>query len=98
MVRVFLLFGLASILGQPAAFAQPAAPPPGTIEATISTQGGTVLLPGVLVEIVQGAQTSEQVSDGNGHVALTDLPRGTYRLHITLDGFEPVDRTVTIGD
>jgi hypothetical protein len=71
----------------------------GGIDATISTQGGTVLLPGVLVLVrrANGEQVSEQVSDSEGRIKIAGLGPGVYRVAASLDGFEPVERTITIG-
>jgi hypothetical protein len=76
-----------------------AAPAAGRVDATISTQGGTVMLPGVLVVVASagGDQTSEEISDAEGRVSVTGLAPGVYRIHTTLDGFDPADRTVTVA-
>lgn len=71
----------------------------GGIDATISTQGGTVLLPGVLVLVrrANGEQVAEQVSDSEGRIKIGELAPGVYRVAASLDGFDAVERTVTIG-
>ena len=89
-----LVFGL---LAAPAR-AQSAPPSPATLDATISTQSGTVLLPGALL-LVSGAggdQVAEEVSDGDGHVHVGSLAPGIYHVRVTLDGFDAVDRQLTI--
>src|SRR5262245_21280382 len=70
---------------------------PGTVNATMSTQGGTVLLPGVLVllQMASGEPVAEEVSDGDGQVVISGLAPGIYHLNATLDGFDPADRVVT---
>ncbi len=99
MSRVFLILALTGVFGH-VAHAQSEGPPAGAIEATLSTQGGLVLLPGVLVEITGtgGEQVTEQVSDASGHVAIMGLARGVYKVRATLDGFDPVERSVTLGE
>jgi hypothetical protein len=71
----------------------------GTVTATLSTQGGTVLLPGVLVLVrsAAGEQVAQEVSDGDGHVTISGLAPGIYRLDATLDGFDPANRLLTIA-
>ena len=92
LVLAFIL-----VWGAPAAYAQ--STPAGVIEATLSTQGGTVFLPGVLVVVrnADGQQLAEQSSDGTGHVRIADLPAGAYRVTASLDGFESTERPVTVG-
>src|SRR5262245_53831679 len=102
MPRLLLALLLAFALSEGTARAQsnPSEPgTPGTIEATISTQNGTVLLPGVLVLVrsSSGDQVGEQVSDGSGRVSISGLAPGTYRLQATLDGFDAVERPVTLA-
>jgi hypothetical protein len=92
------IVALVLVWGAPAAHAQSAAAVNGAIEGTLSTQGGTVFLPGVLVLVrnAAGEQLAEQVSDETGHVKIGDLSAGAYRLNASLDGFESVERPVTI--
>jgi hypothetical protein len=82
----------------PAAHAQSATAVNGGIEGTISTQGGTVFLPGALVLVRNGGgeQVAEQVSDETGHIKIGDLRAGVYRVIVSLDGFDSVERQVTL--
>src|SRR5262249_13586289 len=94
-IAALVAFGL--LVAVPA-HAQSAEPAAGTIAITVSTQGGTVLLPGavVLVHGPAGQHVAEQTSDGNGHVTVSGLAPGSYHVSATLDGFDAVDRPVTI--
>jgi hypothetical protein len=51
----------------------------------------------VLVRNAAGQQLTEQVSDETGHIKIGDLPAGAYRINVSLDGFESVERPVTIA-
>ena len=71
----------------------------GTIAGTISTQNGSVRLPGVVV-VVHGEADGElpqPVSDGNGTFTIPDLPPGRYTLSAALDGFQAVEMSVTVA-
>ena len=71
----------------------------GTIEGTISTQNGSVRLPGVVV-VVHGEGNQEfpqPVSDGDGKFTIPDLPPGRYTLSATLDGFQAVEMSATVA-
>src|SRR5262245_49454356 len=90
----FLVFAL---IAAPAR-AQSAASSAGTLDATISTQNGAVLLPGALL-LVRGAsgdEVAEEISDGDGHVHVAGLAPGSYRVRVTLDGFDAAERPLTI--
>jgi hypothetical protein len=79
--------------------AQSGASPTGEIDVTVSTQGGTVVLPGVVVTVRTGGgeQIAQDVSDGQGHVTVHGLPPGIHRVSASLDGFDPLERTVTVN-
>src|SRR5262245_3392252 len=79
--------------------AQSDAGPAGEIDVTVSTQAGTVVLPGVVVTVKTGSgeQLAQEVSDGQGHVTVRGLPPGPHHVSASLDGFDPVERTVTVG-
>jgi len=71
----------------------------GTIEGTVSTQSGTVKLPGVLVSI-RGAsdqEVAQQVSDDTGHFVVTNLPVARYHVLASLDGFQSVESEAVVS-
>ena len=71
----------------------------GTIEGTVSTQGGSVKLPGVVVS-VRGASNEElaqQVSNEEGYFAIPDLPPARYRVRASLDGFQTVEGEAVVA-
>ncbi len=70
----------------------------GTITGTISTQNGTVRLPGVVVVVHREAagELPQSVSDGDGKFTIPDLPPGFYRLSAALDGFQAVEMSATV--
>ena len=79
--------------------AQDTATRAGTIEGTISTQNGSVRLPGVVV-VVHGETDQElpqPVSDGDGKFAIPGLPPGRYTLSAALDGFQAVEISATVA-
>ena len=65
----------------------------GTIEGTISTQNGSVKLPGVLISIrgASDAETAQLVSNEDGEFAAPDLPPARYRVRASLDGFQSAE-------
>src|ERR1044071_2401486 len=71
---------------------------PGTIEGTVSTQSGAVALPGVLVSVRDASdrEVGQQVSDGDGHFAVTALAPARYHVRASLDGFETIDREANV--
>ncbi len=79
--------------------AQDAAGRNGTIEGTISTQNGSVRLPGVVV-VLRGdgdGELPQPVSDGDGKFSIPDLPPGRYTLSAALDGFQAVEMATTVA-
>ncbi|MGE5246576.1 MAG: carboxypeptidase regulatory-like domain-containing protein [Betaproteobacteria bacterium] len=59
------------------------------IHGAVTTQGGAVFLPGVVVTLVDpaGATVSETTTDGVGKYAFVDVRPGVYTVRATLDGF-----------
>ncbi len=71
----------------------------GTIAGTVSTQNGSVRLPGVVVVVKgeAGGDLPPPVSDGDGTFLIPGLPPGRYTLTAALDGFQPVEMSVTVA-
>ena len=71
----------------------------GTIAGTVSTQNGSVRLPGVVVAVhgEADAELPQPVSDGDGKFTIPDLPPGRYTLSAALDGFQAVEMSVTVA-
>ena len=88
--RIFVLVGMAVLLGAPIAFAQTT----GSITGTVTDASGAVL-PGVTItlsgdRLIGGAQT--QVSDTNGVYRFDRLAPGAYGVKMELQGFRSVAR------
>jgi hypothetical protein len=71
----------------------------GTIEGTVSTQGGSVKLPGVLVSVrgPSDEELAQQVSNEDGSFAIPDLAAGRYRVRASLDGFQTVEGEAVVA-
>jgi hypothetical protein len=79
--------------------AQDAGKPTGTIEGTVSTQSGTVKLPGVVIAIrtASGQESGQVVSDENGHFSASVLPSARYHIAASLDGFDTLEKDAVVG-
>src|SRR5215471_9421317 len=68
-----------------------------TISGTVQDPSGAVI-PGARIEITGGdlAQPIVLTSDGQGKFSSPDLKAGTYTVHVTRQGFEPLDKTVDV--
>jgi hypothetical protein len=79
--------------------AQDPTPQAAAIEGTVSTQGGSVKLPGALVSIrnVSGAELAPQVSDEQGQFRFANLPPGRYRVRASLEGFQAVETVAIVA-
>jgi carboxypeptidase family protein len=97
ILHSLLIVGVVAALPE-AASAQGAADEAGAIEGVVSTQHGTVRLPGAVVSIDNASdqEVSQQVSDDQGHFRVGDLPPARYRVHAFLDGFQVIDVTVIV--
>jgi hypothetical protein len=97
VVQFLLIAGVVAALAETTS-AQVAAGEPGAIEGVVSTQHGTVRLPGAVVSLddASNQEVSQQVSDDQGHFKVADLPPARYRVRAFLDGFQAVDVSVTV--
>ncbi len=70
----------------------------GIVEGVVSTQAGSVRLPGVTVRVRDsaGRETCEGLSDGEGRFVIEGVPDGSYRVMASLDGFDTVDAPVVV--
>ncbi len=98
MVRLALLVSLLWC-SLSSALAQTPGEPSGEIDGTVSTQNGTVRLPGAVIVVRSTAneELSEQVSDGDGQFRIAGLPPGRYKVSATLDGFEAVEVSAVVA-
>ncbi|MDR1989491.1 MAG: TonB-dependent receptor [Acidobacteriaceae bacterium] len=70
----------------------------GSILVTVTTDSGSLRLPGATVRIagVDDRAITAQVSDGEGLVSVDALAPGVYRLSALLDGFREVKATAKV--
>jgi hypothetical protein len=70
----------------------------GGLTATVTTQSGSVRLPGVALTVtsLEGRTIASDFSDGDGALRLTDLAPGLYRVRASLSGFDDVSVTVRV--
>jgi hypothetical protein len=59
-------------------------------------QFGGLPVPGVTVTVTRGDQRFTVVTDPQGAYVFTDLPEGTWKFHIEMQGFAPIDREVPV--
>jgi len=80
--------------------AQPATPPAnkGSLVVTITTDSGSLRLPGAAVRVagVDNRAITAQVSDGEGLVRVDALSPGVYRIAAVLAGFQEVQTTTKV--
>jgi len=81
---------------------RPPAPAATSLHGNITTQGGAVYLPGVVVTVLDpatGSAVAETTSDATGQYRITNLKPGSYTLRAVLDGFaEVLKPAVQVGD
>jgi hypothetical protein len=64
-------------------------PVPGAIEGVVTTQSGSLRLPGAAVALTEGARdVATQVTDADGGFRFEGLPAATYKVAVSLDGFD----------
>src|SRR5438093_5989015 len=93
--RVALVALALSVAATPSARAQDKL---GTIQGSVTSQKGSVRLPGALVTLpdLSGRETANQLSDADGRFRFADLPEGRYRVSASLDGFQGTDVSVAV--
>jgi hypothetical protein len=74
------------------------APPAGVIAGAVSTQDGSVRLPGAVVTVTSeaGVQVDQKVADGEGRFRTSPLAPGSYHVAAMLAGFESTQATVAV--
>jgi hypothetical protein len=72
--------------------------PSGTISGLVTTQTGTIPLPGALIAVENsaGIRVSSLTSQGDGRFATPDLPPGRYTISASLDGFLTTSSAVRV--
>jgi len=82
----------------PIVCAQPPLNLSGVIEGTVSTEDGTVKLPGavIVVRTSSGQQVAQQMSDGDGRFSIADLEPARYIVSVTMDGFQASESSVVV--
>jgi hypothetical protein len=58
---------------------------------------GAVPVPGATVTLTQGDKQLSTITDSLGIYEFADVPDGTWKISISLQGFGPVDNTVTVA-
>ena len=71
----------------------------GVIDGVVTTQGGTIRLPGaqVVVRDSNSQEVATVLTEGDGHFRIVALPAGSYTLVVTLEGFAMAKGTATLG-
>lgn len=92
-----VLAGLASAPARAQIIVSPTAS--AEVYGVVTALNGSTILPGVLVECVDdaGQVIASTISGAEGRFRLAGLPAGTWHLTATLDGFQTLARTITLG-
>jgi hypothetical protein len=79
------------------AFAQTAKD--GVVQGVVSTQSGSVRLPGAAITVKNdaGIEVASLLSDGDGAFRTDALPPGKYQINVTLTDFDPASSTVEVS-
>lgn len=74
----------------------PKAPAGAVVSGTVSgsDQG---IVPGASV-VIDGPEQREARTDADGRFTFTNVPRGRYRLVVTAEPYQPLDRNMDVGD
>lgn len=69
----------------------------GSVHGLVTTQGGTVVLPGVVVSLIhQGGEVGNLATETDGSFAFDRLAAGAYSLVVTAQGFDPLTSTIQV--
>jgi hypothetical protein len=69
----------------------------GVIQGAVTTQNGSIQLGGAVVLITQGsAEVARIFSNGDGTFRFDKLPRGEYKLLVSIEGFDPTTMPVSV--
>jgi hypothetical protein len=95
-IRAFVILCLIGAF-QPA-LARAQAPNMGGVQGVVTTQAGTVRLPGAQIEIRNsaGTQVAAALSEADGRFSVSGLAEGQYKVTVSLDGFQTTTRTVRV--
>src|SRR5262245_39248666 len=79
-------------------FAQAPPDPSGVIEGTVSTEAGSVKLPGavIVVRSAAGQQVAQETSDADGKFSIADLEPARYTVSVAMDGFQTSESSVVV--
>jgi hypothetical protein len=100
-VLLFLTLGAGATRAQTAVAKSPQSSG-GTIRGTVTAVGQQAepnALEGIQVRLTgssQGSQPHETLTDSSGHYEFTELPQGTYTLHVDQQGFKPFVKTISL--
>ncbi|HEX4347876.1 MAG TPA: TonB-dependent receptor [Vicinamibacterales bacterium] len=81
------------------AAAPASAQPVGGMSISVSADNGTVPLGGaaITVQTTAGAVVARQTTDANGRASIAGVGAGRYRVAVTLEGFDTVEKTVMVA-
>ena len=89
IIAIFVAAGLAGLLS---------AQTLPQVSVSVHTESG-VALQGAIVDVQRNGQSTARVaSAADGKIAIPGLPAGEYKVSISLEGFEPSQQTITVGD
>ena len=91
-----LRFGAMSMLLSAGVWPQNIPPPQGIRGVLIDPMDRPV--PSAPVTLVGGGRQASALTSASGEFQFDNLGPGRYRLHVTVSGFKPIDRTVQVGN
>ncbi len=71
----------------------------GVVEGSVSTPKPTVRLAGALVVVkdAKGVDAAQTTSDAEGRFTVPGLPAGSYRIIVSLEGFQAADTPIVVN-